>query len=356
MNILAIGKFSADQFGFHIADTLKDMNHNVYTYDPALIIKYYKTKIFMRIHQFNHLVYDNLLMLPSVRKLMRQKLYKIITNSDIELIICTHDFLYPDEIEKIKKFSNAKIVMWFPDSIAYFAKAFFFVSDYDVLFFKDPYIVKILYEQYNKKNVFYLPECCNPKYQKSISLNNDDIAKYGCDITTYGSPHNIRSSFFRQLIDFNYSIKIWGHQPPIWLTDEKIRKLYMGEYVFNDSKVKSVLAAKINLNTLHPSEIFGLNARTFEVAGIGGFQMIHWRLGLQQLFDDGKEIVSFRNFDELIEKIDFYLSSPEERDQIAKAGSERAFSDHTYSLRLNLLLETVLGSKKGYDMPEVKMM
>lgn len=352
MNIMVIGKFSQDQFGFHVGDTLKDIGHCVFTYDPSLPYKYYKNIILRRFYQFNNILYSNLLMTSSFRNFKRKKLYEILRANEIDLIICTHDFLQPEEIIIIRSVSKTKIAMWFPDSVANFNKAFFMIADYDALFFKDPYIVKTLNENYNKKNVYYLPECCNPKFHKNINLTEDDRIKYGCDLTTYGSPHNVRTSFFSQLLKYNNDIKIWGNQPSIWLKNKKLKSLYTGVYVYNESKAKAVLAAKININTLHPSEVIGLNARTFEIAGIGGFQMIHWRPGLGQLFEDGKEIISFKNFDELIKKINYFLELPNERNAIANAGQSRAYKDHIYELRLNLLIDTIFSNKYGYELSD----
>lgn len=349
MNILVIGKFSDDQFGFHISETLKDMGHNTINFDPLLKYKYSKTTFGRRIHQLNQLIYNNLIYTQFFREQRKKKLLRLIENSKIDLTISTHDFLYPDEVELIKIKTKAPIVMWFPDSVAGFNKGLFFISDYDYLFFKDPYIVEILRSNYNKNNVYYLPECCNPKFHKSFELTNEDLDHYGCDITTYGNPHNYRSSFFSQLNTLKLNIKIWGHQPPIWQQNNKIKLKYKGEYLVNEEKAKFVLAAKINLNTLVPAGIYGLNARAFGITGIGGFQMIHWRAGLKDLFVDGKEIVSFKDFNELIEKIKYYLDRPEERKKIAEAGQIRAYKDHTYELRLKLIIDTVFNNAKGFE-------
>jgi spore maturation protein CgeB len=351
MVILIIGKFSQDQFGFHISDSLKDMGHQTIEFDPTIKYKYSKTVFGRRVYQVKAVLINNLINTSWYRQFRVRRLKYILEKNKIDLTITTHDFLYPEEVTLIREKTKSHLVMWFPDSVSGFNKAFFLISDYDFLFFKDPYIVKTLTENYNKKNVYYLPECCNPKFHKSISLTEDDLNKYGCDITTYGNPHNVRTSFFSQLLNYQYDIKIWGHQPSIWLKDKKLKSLYTGECVFNESKAKSVLAAKINLNTLHPSEIIGLNARTFEIAGIGGFQMIHWRPGLADLFEDAKEIVSFNNFDELIEKINYYLKSPAERANIAEAGQKRAYTYHTYILRLQLLFDTINGNARGFSLP-----
>lgn len=341
MNVLIIGKFSEDQFGYHISDTLRDMGHITFEFDPTLPYKYSKTTVGRRIHQFNHAIYNVLLNSTSFRSRRTKKLSKIFQQKKIDLTIATHDFLYPDEVDFIKNKTKSPIVMWFPDSIAGFQKGMFFIANYDFLFFKDPYIIQILKSNYNKSNLFYLPECCNPKYHKSNTLTETDFKQFACDITTYGSPHNVRTSFFSQLLRYNYNIKIWGHPPSIWLNSKELRALYTGQYVYNETKSKAVLAAKININTLLPSEISSLNARAFEIAGIGGFQLIHWREGLKELFEDGKEIVSFNNFDELIEKINYYLNNPEERKLIAEAGQKRAYRDHTYKQRLNKILKKV---------------
>jgi spore maturation protein CgeB len=109
------------------------------------------------------------------------------------------------------------------------------------------------------------------------------------------------------------------------------------------------------LNTLHPSEIWGLNARAFEAAGVGAFQMVDWRPGLEQLFEDGREIVTFRGIADLRERLTHYLADPDGRLSIARNGRDRAAADHTYALRLRLLMETVYGPGDGYPLPSVSV-
>ena len=91
--------------------------------------------------------------------------------------------------------------------------------------------------------------------------------------------------------------------------------------------------------------------RAFEAAGIGSFQMIDWRPGLSELFDDNKEIISFKNIDDLKMKINYWLPREEERKEIAKYGKRRAYKNHTYSQRLSLLVSTIAGADSGYEIP-----
>jgi spore maturation protein CgeB len=91
-----------------------------------------------------------------------------------------------------------------------------------------------------------------------------------------------------------------------------------------------------------------IKARTFEVPGAGGFLLTDWANGLDHCYIPGKEIAVFRTFDELVDKIRYYLSHPGERDAIAWAGYERTLAEHTYDKRLAEVLEFALRQREDY--------
>jgi len=124
-------------------------------------------------------------------------------------------------------------------------------------------------------------------------------------------------------------------------------------FVAGEEKAVALRSAAIVLNTLHPAEIWGVNRRAFEAAGAGAFQLLHWKPGLSQLFEDGGEVVSFRTVDDLGPLIDHYLAHPEERAAIAGAGRSRAVSEHTFDSRLALMFATVGGAAQGYALPRI---
>lgn len=83
--------------------------------------------------------------------------------------------------------------------------------------------------------------------------------------------------------------------------------------------------------------------RVFETTGRGGF-IIHPRIrGIERCFVEDEEIVlyTYGDFDELQEKIDYYLEHDEERERIRLAGHERTKRDHTYTERWTTILETI---------------
>ena len=93
------------------------------------------------------------------------------------------------------------------------------------------------------------------------------------------------------------------------------------------------------LNNLHPAEYAGANCRLFEACGSGGLVLTELRPGLTDLFQPGRELDTFTSFDELKEKLEWYLADPEHGRLIADGGAERAQSEHTYEHRLAAILE-----------------
>lgn len=88
---------------------------------------------------------------------------------------------------------------------------------------------------------------------------------------------------------------------------------------------------------------FYFSDRLFEVTGRGGFMIFPYIKGLEDHFEIGKEIVTYQfgNFDDLMTKIDYYLTHDEEREAIRLAGHECTKREHTYTHRLTTLLNTI---------------
>ena len=64
---------------------------------------------------------------------------------------------------------------------------------------------------------------------------------------------------------------------------------------------------------------------------------------------DGKEYVSFRNKDDLLEKIEYYLKNDEKREEIALAGMEKTHKNYLAShraLKIKKVLDEKINNKK----------
>ncbi|MHB8621937.1 MAG: CgeB family protein [Sulfuricaulis sp.] len=92
-----------------------------------------------------------------------------------------------------------------------------------------------------------------------------------------------------------------------------------------------------------------IKARIFEVPGSGGFLLAEHADNLASFYLPQKEIAVFDGIDDLAGKIKYFLAHLEERDNIAAAGYVRTRADHTYDLRFNDLLETVMHVRQVHD-------
>ncbi len=350
MNILIIGKFYEEGFALHIAETLSAMGHTVRRFEPGFRSGRIGGRIGHRLDQVRGVLHNATDGLSAIRAWRIQGLWQAAEQRPLDVSIVCHDFLWPMEVTELKRRTGARVALWFPDAMVNFGRALFMNALYDGLFFKDPYIVHALGDVL-KSRVYYLPECFNPERHclPDEEIGHDPV--YQCDITTAGNQHSWRVAFFERLEGRN--VKLWGNPFPLWLAAGPVARMYQGRPVLNHDKARAFLGAKIVLNSLHYGEVWGVNARTFEAAGIGAFQLVDWRPGLRQLFEDGKEIVSFSDIEDLKHKIDYYLIHEEERYIIARAGKVRAHRDHTYSKRLLLLLDTLAGNAKGYPLPHI---
>lgn len=350
MNILVIGKFYSEGFALHILETLVKMGHDVKRFEPGFTSgRLEGSKFGQRLNQIRGAVHSSSDNLPVVRARRMRPLWKLIKQDPIDVVIVCYDFLWPHEVTEIKRSTGAAIALWFPDGIVNFGRAYFMNAPYDGLFFKDPYIVNSLRAVLSSP-VYYLPECFNP--ERHFLPEGEEVSEeYRCDITTAGNSHSYRVAFFKYLAD--YDVKFWGQTAPLWMPTGPVASMQQGRIVLNQDKARAFIGAKIVLNNLHFGEIWGLNVRAFEAAGIGAFQMIDWRPSLNQLFEDGKEVISFRSMDELRDNIDYWLCRPEERLEIANAGKKRAHADHTYRLRLSLLLDTLAQQATGFPISDI---
>ena len=269
MNIIVVGQFYNEAFAQHISETLTAMGHNVHNLEAKRSFSKFSTRSYYY-RKLSNVMTDLYSKSPFFEKYLLKRIERVLSKAQYDLIIACHDYLTYNQLQAIRKLSNCKICLWFPDAISNFGKAMFVNAEYDYYFFKDPYIIDVLKSDYGINNVGYLPECCNPVYHKKIDITEKDREKFGCDITTAGNLHSFRMHFFRHLTDYN--VKIWGNPAPRWMNTKPVEKMLMNEYVANIEKSKAFQCAKIVVNNLYPSEVEGVNVRTFEIGATGSFQ------------------------------------------------------------------------------------
>tara|TARA_B100000686_G_scaffold354570_1_gene465503 strand:+ start:2369 stop:4165 length:1797 start_codon:yes stop_codon:yes gene_type:complete len=249
--------------------------------------------------------------------------------------------LRPATIERLKAL-DIPIAFWFVEdfrTLTYWKEV---AGSYDYFFSiqRDSFFDEL--EEVGVKNYYYLPQACAPKVHAPLNLKFEERSKFEADLSFMGASYYNRRKAFPRLLDFDF--KVWGTG---WQKDNSIvRRLQNdNERVSTEDCVKIYNSAKVNLN-LHSSTCHEeinhngdfVNPRTFEIAACGGFQLVDERSELFELFDVGKEIVTYRSINELRELISYYLHNEKERKIIATNARARVLKDHTFETRLREML------------------
>jgi hypothetical protein len=104
--------------------------------------------------------------------------------------------------------------------------------------------------------------------------------------------------------------------------------------VYGDETMRALNSAKVVplfLRNPDGSTMY-VKAGVLDFASAGALLITNSIPDVEQYFAFGKEILGFSSTQDLISKIGYYLSHPEEAEAIRKAGSERARREHTWTL------------------------
>lgn len=118
-----------------------------------------------------------------------------------------------------------------------------------------------------------------------------------------------------------------------------------GRIDYYDEMPFAFRCARINLNLTLRSIGHGIPLRVFDILGAGGFLITNYQQDLFDLFVPGEDFVYYESNEDLLDKIDYYLTHEEERAVIAASGHAKAAAEHTWEVRLLQILKDVFPGK-----------
>lgn len=102
--------------------------------------------------------------------------------------------------------------------------------------------------------------------------------------------------------------------------------------ILNKTKISIVFLSAINEDTY--------TRRCFEIPAVKTMMVAPYNEDIATLFEDGKEVVFYRNKDEFVDKIKYYCAHEAERLQIAESGYARLIQDgHEVKDRVEKIIE-----------------
>jgi hypothetical protein len=132
-------------------------------------------------------------------------------------------------------------------------------------------------------------------------------------------------------------IGIWGGGIDAWPSDSAVTRAYRGE-VWGIDMYRVLASSKIALNRhIDVAENHANNMRLFEATGVGSLLLTDSKIDLGELFEIGREVVAYRDEEDLVELATAYLRNDDARREIAAAGQARTLRDHTWANRMREL-------------------
>ena len=198
------------------------------------------------------------------------------------------------------------------------------------------------FRQAGARQVSFLPMAADPELHRPMDLSDEERRTYGADVSFVGAGYPNRRRLFPALLRRPWSFKLWGNE---WDGADELQSVLQlnGARIDTDTCMKVFNATAINLNVhsttgagLDPQADF-VNPRTFELAACGAFQFVDSRSQLPEFFTD-RELVSFRNFDDIPGLVGQWLGDPAARQAMAAAARTRVLGAHTYVHRMRDLL------------------
>jgi len=307
-------------------------------------------------HEIEYFPFDQIL--KKGKKFMNRELLRTV--ADLKPDLCFFS-LVDDEIEKavigkITKELNIKPLAWFGDDEWRFnSHSRRYAPFFSFIVSTDPKAEE-KYRRIGYQNIIHVSSAVNTDdYRPTRNNKNIDVSfvgsfnkergriisaiqNSGINLVVHGAGWLAGRVSQEEMVDLISRSKIGLslNPPSFYVGLKSIARLLFKRPHFN----RSPLAIRpdfwnflSNWKEWQQKKIPQLKARTFEIAACRTLTMTEYVPGLEHCYKLEKEIITYKNRDNLIKKIKYYLGHPKEREAIALAGYKRTIQDHTYEKR-----------------------
>ena len=325
MRIGVVGPSGPDRFADNIGDALRRTGHVVTQLGPARPSQGSRAR---------SLALSARQALPRLDEWAQRRIVRSALAADCEVVINIDWRLMPSAVSQLKR-AGVRLAFWFPDHVGSLGRQLMLLAPYDAWFFKEPHIVDRLRANLDLP-VYYLPQGCNPRWHRPIGQVATEPY-----LVIAGNMYPSRVRMLERLIAKGVPLRLYGSRFPRWLGETRLREAYTGREVFREEKARVFRSAAGVLNTMYPAEITGVNSRLFEAAGCGAAVLTELRPTVPELFSIGEEVLTFHDFDDLVDQANQLLNCNGLAERLGNAASQRAHRDHSYDLRVATILEKI---------------
>ena len=232
-------------------------------------------------------------------------------------------------------------------------------------------------------NPIWWPMAANPNYFRPQPVERDVTVSF------VGANYGVRARYVQRLLEAGIPVFVagpgwqWGARTPLrsrllrgyllgraalavssnsqarWsseLAEHDVRRRFGAQFpgaahppVSDDELIALYSRSEITLGILDvfmnhdPSGpiVRHLHLRDFEAPMSGALYCTGYMEELSEFFEPDREVIVYRDAEEMVEKVQYYLDRPTAADAIRLAGYKRALADHTYHKRFNQLFRTI---------------
>jgi glycosyltransferase involved in cell wall biosynthesis len=168
----------------------------------------------------------------------------------------------------------------------------------------------------------WLPHAVEPKAYPTFEI----IKKY--DVCFIGHIQETENPNFNGLNRIDALDRLFKEIPEFYFGSR--HPAYPGVNLFEDA-AKKYCQSKVVFNISIGDDI---NMRVFEVLATKSLLLTNWLPTLEELFEDGKHLVTYKTYNEMVEKAKYYIEHQEEAAKIAEEGYKEVIAKHTYKHRI----------------------
>jgi len=259
----------------------------------------------------------------TMSRILREAVYHY--QPDILFYYHYHDWVNHDVIREISDELPTRTVIWLSDDHVDYERERPVWKMFNLVVTTE----KSGYERRLKEgfsNVFLSQWGYNHFFYKKLDLPK----KY--DVCFVGRCYGERANFVRTLRERGINVTTFG---PGWEHGRVAQSDLVK--IFNQSKIV------LNMSfSSRDGSVRCIKGRDFEAPGCGSLSLTERTGDISDYFIPGKEIVTYEGVEDAVEKIKYYLTHDDEREEIAKRGYERVLREHTYEKRLSDIFERTM--------------
>lgn len=190
--------------------------------------------------------------------------------------------------------------------------------------------------------------------------NQYDQSKVNINIMPFAA--SAKHHFYMPEVKKEYDLVVVGHarEDRLSVIDRLSKVCKVGTYGNGWKESLGVVNGKKHVEAINSGKMYLSFARTvagFDNVKVGLFEAMacnqvvitSYMEELRDYFDIGKEILCYRNEEELVELVTYYTEHEEEREQVRQAGYRRFLQEHTYVKRWNAVLRQIYLDTGDYN-------